>query len=176
VVAQQVYSRYARPGCLILFFPVVVAAVYFVSEGSHRDFVWSILIGVLIAVVLSVVLSKGTVWALNRWRPKPLVFEKHVLRENPAFVVELVNFLDSVREVQVWSEAQDRQLDTLISQESLDDSLVSAALMVARELRARLSTPPKTTTHISEEIRALDISGLREELAAILADLRVAAS
>jgi endogenous inhibitor of DNA gyrase (YacG/DUF329 family) len=110
VVVRGAYGKYMLPGC-VLFFLFIAAALYIfeanLSRGPFR------VLGVVAAAVGAISIMRGILWLLNHWRPRPEILEKHVLCEHPDLVPQVADFLDSVADLQVWSDEKDRRLSLL---------------------------------------------------------------
>jgi len=176
VAVLDPYKRLSMSGCLFSFISVIVLAGFIGFTRAYGYLLEIAIGGVMLGAALGVGVALGIFRAMRRWRPKPPQYEKHELREVPALLLDIAKFLESLAVLQTWTSEQDRQLDSLAKQDSLDEPLVGAALVAARELKSRLSGRSTPGKESSKEIQPLDLAGLCKELAAISANLRAAAS
>lgn len=169
------YHKYWKLGCFSFLTISIAVAIFVGRRASLGTQIASIVCGFLVGISGAIFVANALVWGLQRMFPRSAKLRQHIFRDEPKLLKDTADFLDSVRELPEWSERQDHTLEALWTQRSADDALENEALVAARELKARLTNSSEMVKHVSGDIRKLNLKELREELAAIAIDLRIAA-
>jgi hypothetical protein len=174
VSPNSAYLKYGTAGCFSFLALFIAVAAFVGLRGSHFILIASLVVGAIVGIFAGILAANGIVWGLQKLFPRAPKMGKYALRDHPKLVAGTADFLDSVRELPEWSWKEDRGLDSFWGRRSLDDALENEALMAAQEFKTRLTNSSEKVKHVSDEIRKLSLNELREELAAIAIDHRIA--
>jgi hypothetical protein len=169
------YHNHGTVGFFSFLALSIAVAAFVGNTGSRVTLIVSIVVGVIVGCVVGIAAAIAVIWALTNLFPRAPKLGRYVLCDDPKLLGDTADFLDSICGHREWSWEHDRHLDSLWRYHSQDDDLEEEALVAAEEFKARLTKSSKLAKHVSDEIRKLNLGDLREELAAIASDLRIAA-
>lgn len=159
------HGKFQTVGCLSTFVTVSIGLFLF---GFH------LLSSLGIGLILSIILTNIGFRLLERYTKHPPRLAQHILRVETATLVSLADFLDGVASSQTWDSDFNHRLEFFTMTRSGDEELENVAIEIARQLRAHLIGT--RARKVRERIESLTPPELREEILAIVRDLRLAAA